>query len=105
MMRTLTAAVAVLALGAAAAQACSDRSASSASLKVADSTPPASGTDTTAYPNSPNGSPATGESGQPVTTDHAACGTVKTAGCEASPPPSGKADTSDTSTSKTSVVK
>ena len=55
--------------------------------------------DAVAYPNSPNGSPMTSAKGAPVVTDKAACGATAggpAAGCEASPPPSGKADTSDT---------
>ncbi len=69
---------------------------------AATSTPaPAGGAakapDTAAFPNSPNGSPAAANKGQPVVTDRAACnGTGPAAGCEASPKPSGAADTSDT---------
>lgn len=52
--------------------------------------------DTVAFPNSPNGSPAAGEKGQPVVTDKAACsGAAPTATCADSPKPSTAADTSD----------
>lgn len=52
--------------------------------------------DTAAFPNSPNGSPASGNKGQPVVTDKAACsGAGATATCADSPKPSGAADTSD----------
>ena len=52
--------------------------------------------DTAAFPNSPNGSPAAGNKGQPVVTDKAACtGTGPTATCPDSPKPSNAADTSD----------
>ena len=64
-------------------------------------TPPAGDptkrTDSVAFPNSPNGSPAASDKGAPVVTDRAACtgGTGATATCADSPRPSGKADTSD----------
>ncbi len=57
---------------------------------------PSKPTDTTAFPNSPNGSPAAGDKGRPVVTDRAACtGTGPTATCADSPKPSNAADTSD----------
>ena len=66
---------------------------------AATSTPAAGDTkapDTVAFPNSPNGSPATTNKGAPVVTDKAACsGTGPTATCGDSPAPSAKADTSD----------
>ncbi len=72
-------------------------------LVLADNSPtPATGDpskkiDTTAFPNSPNGSPAAADKGQPVVTDRAACsGSGPTATCPDSPKPSSAADTSDT---------
>ena len=95
---------AALLLFAGAAGACP--SSTGAALKpmlVADnaatSTPAPSGRkapDAVAFPNSPNGSPAAGNKGQPVVTDRAACtGTGPTATCPDSPKPSDAADTSD----------
>jgi hypothetical protein len=103
MRRTIIIGAALLAAG--AASACPARQAS-APLILADnaatSTPaPANGDaakkpDAVAYPNSPNGSPATGSKGQPVVTDKAACsGTGSAAPCSDSPKPSSAADTSD----------
>ena len=67
---------------------------------AATSTPaqPGKASDAVAYPNSPNNSPATADKGAPVVTDKAACmaGAAPNAGCEGSPAPSTKADTSDT---------
>lgn len=66
---------------------------------AATSTPAPTGQkapDAAAFPNSPNGSPAAGNKGQPVVTDRAACtGTGPTATCPDSPTPSNAADTSD----------
>jgi hypothetical protein len=58
---------------------------------------PAKKTDSVAFPNSPNGSPAASDKGAPVVTDKAACagGTGPTATCGDSPKPSQAADTSD----------
>ena len=53
-------------------------------------------TDTVAFPNSPNGSPASADKGAPVVTDRAACSGAMATQCEAKPAPSTKADTSDT---------
>ena len=80
--------------------------ASRAPIVLADNSPtstqtPAAGdatkkSDTVAFPNSPNGSPAASDKGAPVVTDRAACtGTGATATCPDSPKPSDKADTSD----------
>ena len=91
-----------------AASACPfAREAARAPLVLADnaatSTPtPAAGdpskkTDSVAFPNSPNGSPAAADKGAPVVTDKAACanGSGATATCADSPKPSKAADTSD----------
>lgn len=101
--------LAVLPLGlAGAASACTAPvEASRGPVVLADNSPtstptPAAGdaskkVDTTAYPNSPNGSPAAGDKGAPVVTDRAACaGTGAAAACADSPKPSSAADTSDT---------
>ncbi len=77
-----------------------------APMVLADNSPtstpaPAAGaatkTDSVAFPNSPNGSPAAVDKGAPVVTDKAACagGTAATATCADSPKPSAAADTSD----------
>ena len=99
-MRVFT--LAALALGSAAGWG-GAAPARTARVVVADnaatSTPsPSSGKapDATAYPNSPNGSPATAAKGAPVATDRKDC-KGPAAGCPDSPAPSGKADTSDTS--------
>ena len=106
-MRMILIGAALPLLVAGTAWACpSDRRASSAPLVLADNaatstlTPPngdaAKKPDTVAFPNSPNGSPAAGDKGQPVVTDKAACtGTGPTAACGDSPKPSAAADTSD----------
>ncbi len=107
MLRLVTLAALPLIL-AGAAQACPFRTeAARAPTLMADNSPtstqtPASGdaakkTDTVAFPNSPNGSPAASDKGAPVVTDKAACagGASATATCADSPKPSGKADTSD----------
>ena len=102
-MRAIIIGAALLAAG--SASACPARQAS-VPLVLADnaatSTPapangdPAKAPDAVAYPNSPNGSPATGGKGSPVVTDKAACaGTGPTATCADSPKPSSAADTSD----------
>ena len=64
---------------------------------AATSTPATTGKapDSTAYPNSPNGSPSTTAKGAPVVTDRAGCGNAGMP-CTDSPSASGKADTSDT---------
>ncbi len=76
--------------------------ASQAPIVVADNAPtstPAPGStstpDTVAFPNSPNGSPATTNKGAPVVTDQAACSGTGAAQCPDKPAPSAKADTSD----------
>ncbi|WP_237478453.1 hypothetical protein [Lichenibacterium dinghuense] len=105
-MRAIILGAALPLLLAGAAAACPDARQASAPMVLADnaatSTPaPANGDsakkpDTVAFPNSPNGSPAAGDKGQPVVTDKAACtGTGPTATCGDSPKPSNAADTSD----------
>ena len=87
-----------------AAAACPARTQASRPMVLADNAatstaaPSGKAPDAVAYPNSPNGSPVTTDKGAPVVTDKAACGTGSgpSAGCDASPAPSGKADTSDT---------
>ncbi len=96
-----TLSIAIAASG--AAQACGfSVQASRAPIVVADnaatSTPAAGSTstpDTVAFPNSPNGSPATTNKGAPVVTDKAACNGTGAAQCPDKPAPSAKADTSD----------
>ena len=110
-MRVIIIGAALLAAG--AASACPARQAS-APLVLADnaatSTPaPANGDptkapDTVAYPNSPNGSPATGDKGAPVVTDKAACAGTGPAACSDSPKPSTAADTSDVSKATPTTV-
>ncbi len=84
-------------------------------LVLADNSPtstptPAAGdaskkVDTTAFPNSPNGSPAATNKGQPVVTDRAACsGSGPTTTCPDSPRPSNAADTSDTAKAMPTTV-
>jgi hypothetical protein len=99
----LPAALLVLLAGGASACPVSTRAALAPLLladNAATSTPAPGGSpkapDTAAFPNSPNGSPAAGNKGQPVVTDKAACtGTGPTATCPDSPKPSNAADTSD----------
>ena len=101
-MRAIIIGAALLAAG--SASACPARRVS-APLVLADnaatSTPaPANGDptrapDTAAYPNSPNGSPATADKGAPVVTDKAACSGMGASACADSPKPSTAADTSD----------
>ena len=103
---------------AAAVEACPYGSqASRAAIVVADNAPtssqapdagaPGVGTktpDTVAFPNSPNGSPASGNKGAPVVTDKAACGGAGKAKCPDSPEPSKAADTGDTKISTPTTV-
>ena len=93
----------VVAASLSAAQACpSQVQAARAPIVLADnattSTPAPGNTskpDTVAFPNSPNGSPATTNKGAPVVTDKAACSGTGASQCPDKPAPSAKADTSD----------
>ena len=107
MLKLVTLAALPLILAGAASACPFQTQAARAPVVVADNSPtstatPAAGdpskkTDSVAFPNSPNGSPAAADKGAPVVTDAAACkgGTSATATCADSPKPSNKADTSD----------
>ncbi len=105
-MRTIIlAAVSPLLLGVGPVLACPFHQAASRPLILADNaatstvTPPAGDAakkpDTTAFPNSPNGSPAAADKGAPVVTDKAACSGAGATACPDSPNASTAADTSD----------